>query len=163
MITEQYHFSDDGIIPNNYLPVIVYRDICQSDDFETWFIARFQANNWTNNWKNIVLRYDHFHSNTHEVLGLAKGNVKLMIGGEKGKILEFSAGDVIIIPAGVGHFSVSDNDDYLFIGGYPNGAEWDLLTGKESNRTDILSKIKYLPLPLYDPIFGELGQLHNSW
>lgn len=163
MKIELHTFSDDGLIPNNNLPVIVYRGACEEEDIENWLFSTFQANNWTNNWKDIILRYDHFHSNTHEVLGLAKGTAKLMIGGKNGKILEFSAGDVIVMPAGVGHFSVSDNDDYLFVGGYPNGATWDLLTGTEPNRETILSKIKSLPFPENDPLFGKMGQLHDSW
>ncbi|MHA8050317.1 cupin domain-containing protein [Aquirufa sp. ROCK-SH2] len=62
-----------------------------------------------------MLPYDHFHSNTHEVLGLAEGTVKLKIGGQHGVELVVETGDVIIMPAGVGHYSLYNSSHYLFI------------------------------------------------
>ena len=108
--------------------------------------------------------YDHFHSNTHEVLGLGWGNVSLKIGGANGQVFSLSAGDVIIIPAGVGHYSVSEHTNYQMVGGYPNGLDWDLKTGLEpGERAQILQTILEVKLPEKDPIFGHEGLLFDKW
>ncbi|RYU93633.1 cupin [Emticicia agri] len=160
---EKYHFPDDGITPNNRLPVIVYRQVTDAEDTSAWLEERFKANGWTNNWRDIVLPYDHFHSTTHEVLGVGKGSVELQIGGQKGIIVNVSKGDALILPAGVGHASVSDHKNYEMVGGYPDGKDWDLLTGTAEERKHALPRIKNLPLPTKDPIFGEESEMLRLW
>lgn len=51
---------------------------------------------------------NHYHSTTHEVIGVNKGQVTLKIGGKEGRFFTIKSGDVILIPAGVGHFSLSN-------------------------------------------------------
>jgi uncharacterized protein YjlB len=164
MTRETYYFNDDGVIPNNKLPVIVYQKVIDTEDASDWLENTFKKNNWLNNWRDIVLPYDHFHSNTHEVLGLGRGKVSLKIGGVNGKIFDLNIGDVLIIPAGVGHHSVSAHTNYQFVGGYPNGNDWDLKTGlEEHERTTILKAISNLALPDKDPIFEQEGLLFAKW
>jgi uncharacterized protein YjlB len=158
-----YFFANDGTIPNSNLPVVVYSNVCESADCAYWFEAKFQENEWTNNWHDIVLPYDHFHSNTHEVLAVSKGTVKLKIGGEKGKIIKATKGDVIVLPAGVGHYSISENADYQIVGGYPNGLAWDMCTDLNLDAKQILQNINSVKLPETDPIFGKNGPLINLW
>jgi uncharacterized protein YjlB len=159
-----YSFTDDGIIPNHTFPVIVYPQCVGLDDCSDWLEATFKKNNWLNNWRDIVLPYDHFHSNTHEVLGLGWGSVSLKIGGVSGQVFHLVAGDVFIIPAGVGHYSVSEHTNYQMVGGYPNGLDWDLKTGLEpGERTQILQAISAVEMPEKDPIFGEDGWLIEIW
>jgi uncharacterized protein YjlB len=116
-----YYFENDGVIPNNPLPLLIYKNALQYASNKNFGLS-FKKNGWTNNWEDIILPYDHFHSNTHEVLGLTKGNARLMIGGRNGEIVLVETGDVIILPAGCGHYSVDNSLDYQFVGGYPNGA-----------------------------------------
>ena len=151
-----FYFQNDGIIPNNTLPILIYKNVLQ--DFDT----TFKKNGWTNNWKDIILPYDHFHSNTHEVLGLAEGTAKLKIGGENGIELLVETGDVIIMPAGVGHYSLDNSMKYQFIGGYPNGSDWNLKTSLEEDN-NILSEIANIPIPNTDPLFGSNGPLFDYW
>lgn len=158
-----YFFENDGTIPNSNLPVIVYSNICESDDCASWFEAKFQENNWNNNWRDIVLTYDHFHSNTHEVLAVASGSVSLKIGGKNGVVLDIKQGDVIIIPAGVGHYSISNEFDYQIVGGYPNGLSWDMCTDLKENELGILGNISKVKLPETDPVFGKNGYLLEVW
>ncbi len=158
-----YFFANDGTIPNSHLPVIVYSNVCALADCATWFEAKFQKNGWTNNWRDIVLPYDHFHSNTHEVLAVSQGLVKLKIGGEKGKIIEATQGDVIVLPAGVGHYSISENANYQIVGGYPNGLAWDMCTDLKLDPENILKNINAVKLPETDPIFGKKGPLIEYW
>lgn len=164
MTSKAYYFNDDGIIPNHTFPVILYPKVIGLADCSDWLEKTFIKNNWLNNWRDIVLPYDHFHSNTHEVLGLGWGNVSLKIGGAHGQIFHLHAGDVIIIPAGVGHYSVSEHTNYQIVGGYPNGHEWDLKTGLEAGeRAQILKAISAVQMPEKDPIFGHEGLLLDKW
>ena len=48
------------------------------------------------------LRLCRCHSRIHEVLGIARGSGRVQFGGSKGRALELKAGDVAILPAGVG-------------------------------------------------------------
>lgn len=159
-----YYFENDGVIPNNKLPLLIYKNVIPFLLVENVEMS-FQNNGWTNNWKDIILPYDHFHSNTHEVLGLIKGQARLMAGGSKaGQEVVVETGDVIIIPAGVGHYSLDNSIDYQFIGGYPNGADWNLYRSwKENDHTSILDEIDAIPLPKSDPIFGLEGPLFDYW
>jgi len=164
MTRKTFYFKDDGIVPNNALPVILYQKVTDAEDCSDWLEHRFKENKWLNNWRDIILPYDHFHSNTHEVLGLGRGSVSLKMGGTNGLILSLSAGDVVILPAGVGHYSVSEHTDYEFVGGYPNGVEWDLKTGLEpGERAQILQSISAVEMPELDPIFGQEGILFEKW
>ena len=160
----KYYFKDDGIIPNSHLPVIVYQQVIDLPDATEWLETNFKRNNWLNNWRDIVLPYDHFHSNTHEVLGLGFGEVKLKIGGSAGQVFTFTGGDVIIIPAGVGHCSISGHSNYQFVGGYPDGNNWDLKTGLEEGETaTILNNLSEVKIPETDPIYGIDGFLFDIW
>ncbi|MEO6286868.1 MAG: cupin [Dyadobacter sp.] len=160
---EKYQLSDDGVIPNSDLPVLVYRQVCMQEDKSDWFEATFIANGWTNNWRDIILSYDHFHSTTHEVLGVGKGEVRLQVGGKAGILLTVAAGDVIVLPAGVGHCSLPGQSGYEIVGGYPDGRSWDLLTGTEEERRTALPRIKAVPVPVTDPIDGVQGTLTKYW
>jgi len=70
MNSKAYYFADDGIIPNHPFPVILYPNVIDLADCSDWLENTFIKNNWLNNWRDIVLPYDHFHSNTHEVFDL---------------------------------------------------------------------------------------------
>ena len=159
-----HYFKDDGIIPNSHLPVIIYKNAIDLSDSSEWLETNFKMNNWLNNWRATILPYDHFHSITHEVIGLGFGEVTLKIGGASGEIFKLTTGDVIIIPAGVGHYSISKHSDYQFVGGYPDGNEWDVKTGLEEGERDIiLNTISKVKIPKADPLYGIDGFLFKKW
>ena len=87
----------------------------------------------------------------------------MKIGGKQGKVIDLSSGDVLIIPAGIGHYSVSNHTDYEFMGGYPDGNNWDLRTGVLQERQEVLANLAQVDLPKTDPIFGETGLLIRLW
>ena len=159
----RYRFEDDGVIPNSVLPVMVYRQVCAAEDASTWLEQTFARNGWTNNWHDVVLRSDHFHSNTHEVLGVGRGSVSLKVGGAAGLVIDLSAGDVVILPAGVGHYAVSTHTDYEMVGGYPFGHSWDMRTGLTEERAEVLANLSRVDLAETDPVFGAQGPLLESW
>ena len=159
------YFDDDGVTPNNCLPVIIYKGVLieAKKDFADYLEKTFQQKNWTNNWRDIILGEDHYHSSTHEVLGISKGSVDLQLGGANGKQFSVSTGDVLIIPAGVAHRSLNNQFDYEVIGGYPEGRSWDMIYCEPEKYSKAKIAIEALPLPKTDPIFGEKGPLVDLW
>src|SRR5688500_7425656 len=100
---ELFYFKDDGAIPNNALPLLVYKGGFTPSALASQMIERCDANRWTNLWHNGIYSFHHYHSTSHEVLGIYADSALLHLGGEQGKKIQVEAGDVIIIPAGVGH------------------------------------------------------------
>ncbi len=159
-------FSDDGVIPNNpVLPLLVYQEaiVLHQGDPAAICEAVFTANGWGSSWRNGIYAFHHYHSTAHEVLAIARGSARVHLGGEQGVRLEISAGDVIVIPAGVGHKNLGASPDLLVVGAYPAGQRWDLCDGSPGQRLKALQNIAAVPLPLTDAIFGEQGPLISRW
>jgi uncharacterized protein YjlB len=111
-------------------------------------------------WRYTMYNTTHFHSTTHEVLCVASGRARLCFGGEDnpGKVeAELKKGDVIIIPAGVGHRLLQDLDGgFEMVGSYPKGKDWDMCYGREDEKAKI-EGIKNLGWFEKDPIYGDEG------
>ncbi len=158
---ETYSFSDDGRFPNSPLPLLVYRAALPANAGA--MEHAFRASGWSNAWRNGIFGYHHFHSIAHEVLGIATGEAAVEFGGPGGQAVEVRAGDVVVIPAGVGHRNMNQTDDLLVVGAYPGGATYDTLRGDPSEHALALRNIAAVPLPACDPVFGPKGPLHRAW
>ena len=164
METLQFQFEDDGSIPNSVFPLIVYKKAFPFGDYlDNVMEKAFAKNNWTNAWRNGVYDYHHYHSTTHEVLGIYKGSAELQLGGEQGQRIDVAAGDVIIIPAGTGHQKISSSDDFAVLGAYPNGMDYDLMKGHKNERPKADERIAQVPFPDNDPVLGERGGIMEFW
>jgi uncharacterized protein YjlB len=164
MEIQQFHFKDDGIIPNNSLPLLIYKFAFPvGESLPDVMEQTFASHNWTNSWRNGVFPYHHYHSITHEALGIYSGCAQLHLGGENGERIAVEAGDVIVIPAGVGHKKISASADFGVIGAYPDGKDYDLLTGKEGERPRADERIAAVPLPETDPVLGKEGGIAEYW
>ncbi|QJD94863.1 cupin domain-containing protein [Mucilaginibacter robiniae] len=164
MEPEQLHFKDDDIIPNSKFPVLIYKNAFtdrQSAGAE-WLEKHFAANNWTNSWRNGVYPFHHYHSTSHEVLGVYSGSALLHLGGEQGKKVQVQAGDIIIIPAGVGHKNLG-SEALGIVGAYPDGRKWDVNKGLPGERPKTDQNIAHLPIPTTDPFLGKGGGLVKIW
>lgn len=119
----------------------------------------------------------HFHSTTHEVLCITSGRAKLCMliliyiltypsltfegfGGEDNPFRIESLvepGDVVVIPAGVGHRLLDDfSSEFEMVGSYPNGKSWDMCYGHEDEE----ERVKNIDLLAWferDPLYGEYG------
>jgi uncharacterized protein YjlB len=159
------HLQDDGTFPNSNLPVIFYKRALDVPLlFPATYVKRmFEDNGWTNSWDSGVFEYHHYHSNTHEVLGIYEGETVIQLGGNKGKRLKVDKGDVLIIPAGVAHKNLHEDDDIQCIGAYPNGMSYDMNYGKPGERPQSDENIKQVPLPETDPVYGRNGGLTEIW
>jgi uncharacterized protein YjlB len=162
---KQFNFKDDGIFPNSVLPLLLYKRalITQAKDSASIIEQGFAENDWTNSWRDGVYSFPHYHSTSHEVLGIYSGSATLRLGGEHGSKVEVDAGDVIVIPAGVTHQNISASDDFGVVGAYPGGRQWDLLRGLPGERPRADDNIAALPIPDADPIYGADGPLRHVW
>lgn len=167
MKAETFHFADDGDIPNNRLPLIVYAGAIdpRAGDPAVAFEDLFHRNGWGNGWRSVVFPFHHYHSNAHEVLGIAKGEVTLRMGGEAGgRTIKAKAGDALLIPAGVGHKRLSSVDGLLVIGAYPAGSpDYDLLREGAEDKVRIRARIAAVAMPATDPIGGVDGAVQTLW
>jgi uncharacterized protein YjlB len=155
-------FADDGIFPNSRLPLLIYGAAVAEPSPEA-MEALFAKNGWPPQWRSGVYPFHHYHSTAHETLGIARGSAQLMLGGPKGREFEVKAGDVIVIPAGVAHRRLSSSDDFLVVGAYPPGADWDLRKGEASDRPQTDENIARVPIATSDPVTGTAGQLTRLW
>ena len=160
---ETFEFEDDGSIPNSRLPVVLYRQVTPGDGAETAFRTALKKHGWGGNWVNGVYDYHHYHSTAHEFLGVLSGTVHLQRGGEQGARLSLHAGDAVVLPAGTGHKCEGNSDNFKILGAYPDGQDWDLGTGKKSERPKVLENIGALPRPKQDPLYGTSGPLKELW
>jgi uncharacterized protein YjlB len=162
---EQFRFNDDGVFPNSILPLLVYRQafVPNGHDAASLFEDRFADNDWRNSWRNGVYSFAHYHSTTHEILGVFSGAATLRVGGEHGKNVDVHSGDVIVIPAGVAHQKIDASGDFAVVGAYPDGRDWDLRRGQPGERPQADQNIAALPIPDYDPIYGADGPLRQIW
>lgn len=158
-------FEDDGLIPNNPMPFLVYKravDVANGDPEQT-IEDLFGANGWGAMWRNGVYDFPHYHATVHEVLGIARGHAKVRFGGERGKVLEIAAGDVAILPAGTGHQCISSSDDFSVVGAYPPGPPMDLVRPSKEARAKALKTIPMVAVPKTDPVLGADGPLVRLW
>ena len=114
----------------------------------------------TPQWRYTMFSTTHFHSTTHEVLCISSGKAKLCFGGEenpKRVEVEAMAGDVLIVPAGVGHRLLNDaQGGFEMVGSYPTGKSWDMCYGNEGEE-DKVKGIEMLGWFEKDPIYGDAG------
>lgn len=160
---KEFFFEDDGKIPNNpNLPLLIYPKALEERN-PSRCKNLLAENGWSGAWVNGVFPYHHYHSTAHEVLCVTSGSASITFGGESGETVEVSAGDVGVIPAGVGHFNAGSSGDFIVVGAYPDGQAWDLLTGEPDERPESLENIRSVPLPKNDPLFGSSRPLLERW
>ena len=163
---ETWHLADDGSIPNNAaLPLLLYRQaaVLPAADPASVFEAAFTANGWPAAWRNGIFPFHHFHSTAHEALGVFSGSATARFGGESGIEVTVSAGDLIVIPAGVGHKAVEASADLGIVGAYPAGTDPDLCRGAPGERPRTLQTIAQVAIPDRDPLYGVEGPLRQHW
>lgn len=159
---ETVTLGDDGTIPNSPLPLIVYRDVDEAHD-AAGCEELFARYGWLGAWRDGIYDFHHFHSTSHEVLGVARGHVNVILGGPAGRRFELSAGDVAVLPAGTGHCNAGSSADLLVVGAYPDGMGWDLRRGDPGERAEVMANIAGVPLPGQDPVRGAEGPVVELW
>jgi uncharacterized protein YjlB len=159
---EQLHLKPNGWMPNNSLPVLLYRNaLPTSADLADTMERLFTANQWPPQWRNGVYDFHHYHSTAHEVLGFASGHADLVLGGEGGEPVTVHAGDVLVLPTGTGHCRIKASDDFLVIGAYPANEHWDIC--RTAPTPEVLERMRHVRFPASDPLTGVSGALPQLW
>jgi uncharacterized protein YjlB len=161
-----FKFTDDGAVPNNVLPALLYKSAVKlGADPEGELERLFAANGWGHGqWRDGIYPFTHYHSMIHETLGIARGSAQVRLGGDQGEVVELAAGDVAVLPAGTGHQRLSGSGDLLVIGAYPPEGTYDLCRGdNRSDRDKALTTIPQVPVPASDPVRGQDGPLTELW
>jgi uncharacterized protein YjlB len=162
-----YRFKDDGETPNNPgLPLLIYRNAVRFSpelDPAAVFEELFASHGWKNSWRDSIYPYNHFHTRTHEVLGIARGTASVRFGGSKGRIIDLKAGDAIVIPAGTGHRRLAKSKDLLVVGAYPRAGKYDEPRPSEVDHDVAIATIAKVRLPQTDPVHGVRGPLKSLW
>jgi uncharacterized protein YjlB len=156
---ELLFFADDGGIPNNpRLPALLFRAAVPSGD-PTAAEALFAAHGWPPAWRNGIHPYHHYHPDAHEALAIARGTVRVMLGGEGGQVVDLAAGDVVVLPAGVGHRNLGASADLLVVGAYPAGQSPTEYRGRPGEHDRAIPQITGVPDPAREPVRGRAWPL----
>jgi uncharacterized protein YjlB len=161
---ETHVFADDGTVPNNRLPLVLYRGaLGGAGDLAARCEEMFEANGWPGAWRNGIYGHHHYHSTAHEVLGIARGSARVRLGGERGATVELREGDVVVIPAGVAHKRESASADLLVIGSYPKGQRPDICRADAGAHERASANVSQVALPASDPVTGRADPLIDCW
>jgi uncharacterized protein YjlB len=156
-------FARDGWVPNNRrLPALLYRQVIPAGPNRVAACeALFDGNGWPPQWRDGIYPFHHYHSTAHEVLGIARGNGRVLLGGPNGAPIELAAGDCVLLSAGTGHCRLAASADLLVVGAYPPGQAWDLR--REALSAAELDAMARVPFPRSDPVTGRAGGLLDFW
>ncbi|KAK9761174.1 hypothetical protein K7432_014107 [Basidiobolus ranarum] len=161
-----------GYFPNSefhQLPLLIYQNVLsfsETSDAGSFVEELFRKNGFLPQWRYGMYKQSHYHSNTHEVLGVICGGALLRFGGEDKGVVEerVHTGDVLVIPVGVGHRAVEEDGNFQMVGAYAKDSpSWDMNYGSNQQEYDQATlNIHKVPLPKSDPVYGK-GPLLKLW
>jgi uncharacterized protein YjlB len=164
MTIETHMLRGNGRIPNSHLPLLIYRSAFETGPME--MEAMFRNNEWPPDWHSSFGMYPrhHFHSDTHELIAVTRGTLVGRFGGPEGISATLTKGDLVVIPAGVGHFGEAITEDLRLTGAFPIGfAIHDFRLGYVDEYSRMVERVRNVPVPAFDPVHGPSGPLADLW
>jgi uncharacterized protein YjlB len=163
--TETFVFADDGLIPNNPLPLVLRRGAIAPSAGDPARASRPPSGSTAGPGPGAT------GSSTFTITirpptrswASPAGSAVVRFGGEGGAAVAVTAGDVVVIPAGVGHARLHASPDLLVVGAYPNGMPYDLIRADADAIAQARRRIAEVPLPETDPVDGPGGPLARLW
>ena len=160
----KHQIPSHGLTPNTSIqnkPLLIYQSAFPANTTASQIESHLSnIGVVTPQWRYTMYSTSHFHSTSHEVLGIASGQAKLCFGHEDNpdRVEEvLRKGDVIVMPAGVAHRLLEDLDGgFLMVGSYPVGCGWDMCYGKKGEEGKV-GKIRDLSWFRRDPVYGDEG------
>lgn len=161
---ETLHLNSDEAngYPNSPLPVLIYRQVLDASDAEKradTFESMFKQHGWQPAWRYHLYDFDHFHSTAHEALGIFRGQARARLGGPDGQEVMLYPGDVLVLPAGVGHASLEADDDFCMVGAYPPGQDPEIERGDPTQLAETQARVAAVATPSTTPVGGPLTPL----
>jgi len=158
MELDTWHAPAGERIPNHpSFAVLIYHDVEAAGRGAEDCRDLFAEHGWRGSWVDGVFDFHHFHSTSHEVLGVVAGHATLELGGPQGRAFEVEKGDVLVLPAGTGHRRAAGDGAFTVAGAYPAGQEdYDLLRGDDLEEVArARERIAALSAPPDDPVGGD--------
>ncbi|TCM14027.1 uncharacterized protein YjlB [Novosphingobium sp. PhB165] len=156
MTPEKFLLVVNGWMPNNQrLSVLIYRSVESGNraQIAEAFEKRFAEHGWPPKWRETIFDYHHYHSTAHEGLGAASGRASVVWDGPGPMIVSIVAGDAFVLPVGTGHCLIESSEDFLVVGAYPQGQDWDICQDPPSK--EALGGIQKMLAAEQDPVTGE--------
>jgi len=158
MDLDTWHAPPGEQIPNHpSFAVLIYHDVGAVGRGAQECRDVFAQHGWRGSWVDGVFAFHHFHSTSHEALGVVDGHATLELGGPQGEVFEVGKGDVLVLPAGTGHRRADSDAAFTVVGAYPPGQEdYDLLRGDDpAEVARARERFAALEAPPDDPVGGE--------
>ena len=167
MSVETIHLPATSTIPNNDWPLLVLKGAIDREGAHSAAVERrFQEHGWQGTWTYTVFDYWHYHLDGHEVLACVSGAAAIGFGGEPeegGCVLDIEIGDVVIVPAGVGHKRIEASADFAVVGAYPPGQTGAITRAGAFDLKEARRRIDALARPSSDPIDGAEPGVFAHW
>lgn len=161
---QTFDFEPDDTMPGSPLPLILLAGaIPAGEATPDAVMARLESNGWQGSWVYTVFDYWHYHVEGHEVLACIAGRGTVGFGGDGGAEVAMQPGDVVIIPAGVGHKRLSGDSSFRVVGAYPPGQTGAITRAGAVSVAEAARQIADLPLPQTDPVSGKAPGVVAAW
>ncbi|KAF0094590.1 MAG: hypothetical protein E1N59_1895 [Puniceicoccaceae bacterium 5H] len=150
---------------NKRLPLLHYKALFneEGEPVADAIEERVGHHHWGNCWRWGVYDFHHYHSRAHEALVCYQGSARVQFGGPEGPVVEFKAGDAVVIPAGVAHCLLEGSGEFQVVGCYPPGQKQDMKRGSPDDLEEAEQNIPKVPDPDTDPLYGTHGPLLQYW
>ncbi|SMC87772.1 Uncharacterized protein YjlB [Fulvimarina manganoxydans] len=167
MSVEPIRLPATATIPNSDWPLLLVKGAITQEAARSAAVEqRFQDHGWQGTWTYTVYDYWHYHVEGHEVLACVSGTGKVGFGGEPeegGRVLDLEVGDVVILPAGVGHKRFEASSDFAVAGAYPPGQTGAITRAGSMDLDEARRRIAALSRPASDPIDGAEPGVLAHW